>query len=430
MKITGCIAALSGRCRRLWRDRRGSYSILAALLLPVLTGFTAFGTEVGLWFHTHQRMQGSADAAAFSAATARAMGATGFAGEGRTVAARHGFAHGDGGTEVVVNRPPASGPNTANPEAVEVVIRQTQPRLFTALLSGEPVSISARAVAVGVPAIVVCILGLDPSAAQTVRLSNNAELPNPDCAVASNSSAADAVALSNNASIHSPVSSHGGISLANNAELLGNPNLTQAAPVADPYATADPGSPPACTTQNGSGTNNGSRTLRPDVVVGGVGMARFCSGFNFRNNFQVTLEPGIYFVDSQLVFGNNAVISGTGVTLVVNGNYAVDIGNNANVALTAPSAGPTAGIVFFGRRDGTATVQQTFSNNTVLDLNGAIYFPNQIINFNNNATTGGDGCTQVIGRLVRLSNNVNLNANCAGLGTTPMHIGGRASLIE
>jgi len=421
------------RLQCLWRDRGGSYSVMAALTLPVLVGFTGLGTEAGLWFYTHQTMQGAADGAAFSAAVARSQGNTaGFRNDATAVAARYGFTDGSGGTVVTVNQPPLSGPNVGNADAVEVIISQAQQRLFSSVLASGPLNITARAVATGTAANVACILGLDPTAINTVQLMNNSVLPDPNCGVASNSSHASGISVTNNAIVAAPVTSHGGIATAINAQLLGSPNQTNAAPVADPYASADAGAPPPCTTQNGTGINNGTRTLRPDVYVGGVGYAHFCTGWNFQNNFEVNLEPGVYFIDTRLTVTNNAILRGDGVTLVVNGNYAISLGNNAIIDLSAPTAGPTAGLVFFGSRTGTSTVQQTFSNNTIFDLTGAIYFPNQIINFNNNATTAATGgCTQVIGRMVRLSNNVNIRANCNGTGTTQMAInGGGATLIE
>ncbi len=421
------------RLQRLWHDRRGSYSIMAALTLPVVVGFTGLGTEAGLWFYTHQAMQSAADGAAFSAAVAHSQGNTsGFRNDATAVAARYGFADGSGGTLVTVNRPPLSGPNTGDTNAVEVIIRQPQQRLFSSVLASGPLAISARAVATAAAANVACILGLDPTAANTVQLMNNSVLPDPNCGVASNSSSATAVSVTNNAIVSAPITSHGGITAANNAQLLGGPNQTGAAPIPDPYAAANAGTPPACTAQNGTGTGTGTRTLRPDVYVGGVGYAHFCAGWNFSNNFQVTLDPGVYFIDTRMIVQNNAVLRGDGVTLVVNGNYAISLGNNAVIDLSAPTSGPTSGLVFFGSRTGTPTVQQTFSNNTIFDLTGAVYFPNQIINFNNNGTTAlTGGCTQVIGRMIRLSNNVNIRANCNGTGTTQMAVnGGGASLIE
>jgi Flp pilus assembly protein TadG len=421
------------RLRSLWRDQRGGYSIMVALLLPVIMGFAALGTETGLWFYAHQSMQGTADGAAFSAATAYAQGnTTTFTTEARAVAAKYGYVHGSNGTTVTVNRPPASGAYTTNANAVEVVVRQAQRRLFSAVVMSNDIDIVARAVATGTPSNIACVLGLDTSAANTVQLLNNATLPDPSCGVASNSSSATGLSLSNNASLAGPVASHGGISVSNNSHLTNSLIQSNAAVTPDPYASSNPGTPPACTTQNGAGANNGSRSLNPDTFVGGVGMARFCSGLNFTNNFNVTFAPGVYFIDSQLVFGNNAIITGTDVTLVINGNYAISIGNNAHVSLSAPTTGPTAGIVFFGSRTGTSTVLQRFANNTVLDLTGAIYFPNQILELDNNASSAPNGgCTQIIGRVVRFQNNVDLGANCAGTGVKQIGLGsGGVSLVE
>jgi Flp pilus assembly protein TadG len=418
----------------LWRDRRGGYSTMAALLMPVLAGFTALGTETGLWFYAHQTMQGAADGAAFSGATAYSQGGTTtYSGEAQAVAAKYGFVQGANGTTVTVNHPPTAGAYTTNANAVEVIVQQTQKRLFSAVIMANDVNIVARAVATSTPSNSTCVLGLDTSAANTVQLLNNAALPDPNCGVASNSSSATAVSLSNNATLAGAVTSHGGIFTSNNS-FATNPSQQSNAPVTpDPYAAANAGTPPACTSQNGAGANNGSRSLSPDTFVGGVGMARFCAGLNFSNNFNVTFAPGVYFIDSQLVFGNNATITGTDVTLVINGNYAITINNNAHVTLSAPTTGPTAGIAFFGNRTGTSTVTQRFANNTVLNLTGALYFPNQILELDNNTSSlPNHGCTQVIGRMVRFMNNVDLGANCAGTGVKQIGSGGGGivSLVE
>jgi Flp pilus assembly protein TadG len=415
--------------RALWCDRSGAYSILTALMLPVLVGFTGFGTETGLWYYEHQKMQGAADAAAYSADLAFNLGNTSaYQAEAKAIAAQYGFVDGTGGVTVTVNQPPKSGPNTATAGAVEVIVQQPQQRLFSAVLTSSALNIAARAVAVptnGAGAAnggTACVLGLDPSASQTVLLRNNALLPNANCGVVSDSSASDGLYLWDNSVIDGSTASHGGTYLANNSQLNGTSNKTDVGAVPDPYANSNPSAPPACTTQtsSGSGVQRHPLQLQP---------GHFCSGFNFTNNYSVNLAPGVYYIDSQLVFGNNAVITGTGVTLVINGNYAISIGNNATVDLTAPTSGSTSGIVFFGSRNGTSTVVQDFSNNTILNLKGAVYFPNQIVNFDNNASSAGtNGCTQIVGRMVQLSNNVTLGSNCSDAGTTPIGMGGSATV--
>src|SRR5689334_20435506 len=100
--------AATAKLRRLWRDQSGAYSTMVALMLPVLMGFAALGTETGLWMYAHQNMQGAVDGAAYSAATAYAQGNTAtFQADARAIAARYGYINGNG-TSVAVNRPPAS----------------------------------------------------------------------------------------------------------------------------------------------------------------------------------------------------------------------------------------------------------------------------------------------------------------------------------
>src|SRR5258705_8945589 len=56
------------RLRAFLRDTSGNYAILSALLSPVLIGAAGLATEGGLWYHSHQTLQGAADSAALSAA--------------------------------------------------------------------------------------------------------------------------------------------------------------------------------------------------------------------------------------------------------------------------------------------------------------------------------------------------------------------------
>lgn len=410
--------------RALAVDRRGTIAVLTGLALTLFMGFASLGVEVGLWQLARRGLQGAADQAALSGAIALGRGATsvGVTAEAKAISAEAGFADGRNDAVVTVNAPPASGPNSGNAAAVEVIAQQTLPLLFSGLFLKNPLVIQARSVAGTVSTSVACILGLDTSAADTVSLSQNALLPNPNCGIASNSSSSSALTLLNNAQVDAPVSVVGKYALSNNAALNGRPNLQYAAPVTDPYANVQRLAAPDCTTQISHGRNNLSLTLSP---------GHFCNGLNFQNNVTLNLQPGAYYIDSQLVIGNDVTVNATGgVTLIMEGNYAIDIGNNAVLNITAPSSGNYAGLAFFGDRNGTSTVQQTFSNNTQLNIKGAVYFPNQTIEFDNNAETVSGGCTQIIGRTVHLSNNVNLESNCSGTGTTPIMIGLQAVQLE
>lgn len=405
--------------RPVWAaDESGTAAVLLAILLPALVGMTALGVEVSTWHGTKRQLQTAADAAALSAAYQVSSGQSDYAAAAASDAAANGFASGSGST-IQVNVPPASGPYAGDAAAAEVILSQPQGILMAGAFLPS-LTITARAVAKGSVSGgsgKYCALGLDTSAASTVSLSNNAVLPNANCGVASNSTNVRGLDLSNNASIAGPVSvAASGYSLCNNASITGA--VKENAVVPDPYAAAAPGTRPSCTNQTSSAMNNVTVNLTPGT---------FCSGLNFANNAVVNMSPGVYYIQSKFAFQNNAVLNATGgVTLVIDGTYAISIGNNAKINLTAPTTGPTAGLAFFGTRAGSPATTQVFSNNTQLNITGAIYFPTQTVELDNNASSNASGCVQLIGQRLSFSNNAALPSNCAGTGTHPIGAGAPA----
>lgn len=403
-------------------DTRGSVAVHIAVMMIAIIGFASLGIEMGYLLLKHREMQSAADGAAMSGATALGYGhPADFRMEAKAVAAASGFTDGVDGTTVTVNSPPLKGPNAGNAEAVEVIVSQPQQLSLIQVFRSGLFDVGARAVAVAQPGYMYCILALDPSAAHAVYIKNNGVVSNPKCGVAVNSSSSRALYMRNNAAINGPVSVHGDWDLRNNAELNGTPKTNHAPVIDDPYADVALQTIPACTSQSGHAGNNATVNLDP---------GHFCSGWNFSNNVTVNLAPGVYYVDSKMDMGNNLTLNGTGgVTLVINGDYAVAFTNNARINLTAPATGPYAGIAIFGDRNGRSNVTHNFDNNTVLDIQGVIYFPNQTVEFHNNGETGIAQCTQIVARIIDIDNNVNLDNNCAGTGVKPIG-GGLSQLTE
>lgn len=393
------------------KSNRASVAVQTGLVLIALIGMVALGTEMVFLLYKHRQMQSAADAAATAAVTAVLTGVpSDFRTEALAITARAGFTDGVDGVTVEAN-PPSAGPYADDSNAIEVVISQPQALGLVNLFRSGIFVVSARAVATADMAAAYCILSLDPSASGAFQIRNNAEVVNPDCGVAVNSSSATALVLNNNASIYGPVRVHGGITLGNGASVNQSTLQTHAPAIDDPYADRTIQTPPACTGQSGTVANNATANFTP---------GHFCSGWNFGNGAIVNLAAGAYYIDTKLQLGNNNVITGTGgVTLIINGNYAIMISNGARLTLTAPSSGPYSGIAIMGGRTATSTVSHVFSNNASINVYGAIYFPNQIIDFQNNGATGEGRCTEVIGRIVYVSNNVALDNQCTG-GVLPI----------
>jgi len=185
---------------RFSRDQAGSYTIIVALLLPVLAGIAGLGTEASLWLMSHRSLQDAADSAAFSGATSRATGDILFR-EAGAVTAAYGYANGVSGVTVTVNRPPTSGNYTGTANAVEVFVQQPQNRFMSALFGSGQVTIRARAVAIPGNAGLGCVLSLDGAApgATTGQGSTTVNLIN--CSLYDNSSDGSALTVGGSATI-------------------------------------------------------------------------------------------------------------------------------------------------------------------------------------------------------------------------------------
>ena len=378
--------------------QRGSVAMHVGLMMMVLVGAAGLGTEATYLVFKHRQMQMVADAAAVSAASALLQGGNPTA-EARAVAAQLNFVNGANGAAVVVNNPPASGTYTANNTAVEVLIQQPQTMTLMGVFRSSIFPVNTRAVALESALGKICVLALSPTASEAIHLDNNAALTSTVCGAAANSQSQTAMHLDNNAHIDGPVSVVGNWDLDNNAELNGTPKLHNAAPIPDPYANVQITPPSTCTPQSGTCKNNCTRSFT---------QGWFCDGWSFSNNATINLNAGTYFIDNELIAKNNVTINATGgVTIIVNGNYSIDIGNNAIINIVAPSTGDYAGIAFVG----LTGENQEFSNNAVLNINGGLYFPNSNIHFENNATIGVTTCTQIVANTIHFENNGSLDSS-------------------
>jgi hypothetical protein len=422
--LVASMVAIRGLGRRR-RRRRGSVAIQLALTMSVLLGVVALGTEVGFLYYKHRQMQSAADSAAFGAAVAVTKGyPTDYTVEARAIAASVGFVHGVDSVVVAVNRPPTLGPYAANAAAVEVIVSQPQYLGMASLFHDGLFDVGARAVAaVGTSAGQFCIIGLDTSASATVRIKNNGSVSSTTCGVGVNSNSNSALTLENGASIYGPVSVVGRYSLGGNAHLY-----YQTAPYpkqggdafTDPYAGVSFSASGATARTQPSGCT--TCTLQP---------GRYSNGLNYTNGQTLNMAAGVYFIDTRFILNNSVKVNATsGVTIVINGNYAISVGNNVTLNLTAPTSGATAGIAMASIRTASSSVTQSISNNAIMNLTGALYFPNQILLFDNNSTINTPVCGQMVARMISIQNNANLKTSCTGTGVQQVVIGGPSKLVE
>jgi Flp pilus assembly protein TadG len=405
--------SLLWRCLRAFRrDQRGSYLVVTGLAMPVLVGTAALGTEGGMWYVRHRAIQNAADSAAISAATAYYVqgNTNGLTAQGQAVAAGYGYVNGADGVTVAVNQPPSSGPHVATPKAVEVIVQAPQTRLLSTLWSAAPLTITARAVAVGNGGK-GCVISLDATAGGAIGVQGTAGVTLNGCAMYDNSSNSSALTVGGSGTINAQaVNVVGGIT-GQSSITTTDGIATGQSPIADPYADANYPSFSGCKENNY--TAKTTLTLDPGV---------YCGGLSLNAGAVVTLNAGTYYMDKgDLTVNGGATLNGTGVTIVFtssNGhNYgAATINGGANINLTAPTTGPTAGIVLFGDRGMPVGTSFKLNGGSSEVFQGAIYIPKGAVSFAGGANAN-NGCLQMVADTITFVGNANFAVNCNGAGT-------------
>jgi hypothetical protein len=394
---------------------------MMGLLLPIVIGMVALGVEVAYLLYKQRQMQAAADGAALGGAVALQSGHPALGIEARGMSAFLGFVDGSAGTTVTVNNPPLSGPQVGNTGAVEVIITQPQTLSMITLFQAGPFNVAARAVATtGAGAYCVLQLGSGGS----FKMSGGAMSNLVSCGLAVDSTSSSALAMSGGTQLNAQsVSVVGGASITNGATINPSSALkTSQSNVADPYGSVAMPSYSGCANGNNKSYGYGTWNLTPGV---------YCNGVSFGSSAIVTMAAGVYFIDRGTFSVGGAVqLTGTNVTIILTSstgsNYAtVNIGNGANVTLSAPTTGATAGIVFFGDRSAPAGNSTTFGGGATMNFSGALYFPSQTLVFQN-GITNPSGCTQLIALNIQLTGGSTFQNNCP---TGVSAIGGSASAL-
>jgi Flp pilus assembly protein TadG len=411
--------------RSFRRDESGNYVIIGALVMPILVGMAAFGTEQGMLLHKKQVMQHAADSAAVTAALSVAAGANdNGAAQAKSVAATYGFSTtlltSTNTNTVVINSPPTSGPNTANRAAIEVIISQPQPRLFSTIWGSAAYPVAARAVAT--PQGKACILTLDPTASGAYSEQGTPDVNLIKCAVVDDSSNASALNVGGSATLKTTfVGVVGGISGTSGITATYG-TTTGYHYVADPYAGVSYPAYHGCDQTNYS--THANPTISPGV---------YCGGMNLGSHASVTLNPGIYYLDGgSLSMTGQTSLSGTGVTLVFTSssgsNYATaSLTGGATLNLTAPTTGPLAGIAIFGDRNMPVGTTFKFAGGDTQTVSGVVYLPKAALQWAGNSSAQ-QKCTQIVTDTISMVGTSGLQVDCSGM--TVKQIGSPGLLVE
>jgi Flp pilus assembly protein TadG len=395
----------------------GNIAITTALVMPLVIAGAGFGFETTYWYYKDMQLQQAADKAAYAGALELRSGASYsvIKSSATATATENGYSP---GTIAVLNAP-TSGTYSGNAKAIEVKLTNSVPRFFTRLWSTANIVETARAVALTVDYSKACVLALDKTAAIGVKVGGSTTVSLTGCSVMANSTSATSVDAFGAAVLTTEcVIAAGKVyeQHAYNIE-MGCANAIENAPFApDPYAAlVEPATPANAPNPTGPAAN---RVYSPGY---------YPSGLSFSGNGTVTLSPGVYVVNTEFKTNGNVTINGTGVTIILKPSATVSMNGTARITLQAPTSGTYKGMLFFGSRTGTGT--NTFNGTANSRMTGAIYTPNQAVQYNGNFS-GLGGCTQVVGKTVDWNGNASISQDCTAYGMSSIPATQLIKLVE
>ncbi len=407
--------------RRFLRDQRGSAITLFAVFLMVGAGFAAIVIDGGYLYSLKSKLQTTADAAVLVAVSE--LPDTDVARTAAVVMAGKNMPSGEHGAVLanadVVTGNWDSGTRTftagATPlNAVRVVTRRSQVNgnaaglFFARVLGFNQVDVKTTAIARLPSAGDACIVALDPSVDDALRIGGTANVT-MTCGAQVNSTSAKAVRTNGSGCLTAS-----SISVAGDYEgsCFSPAPDTGMAPMADPLAYLNPPSYAGCDYAALVEVTTDT-TLSPGV---------YCGGIKIDDTANVEFEPGTYIVDGRgLEIVGSGIVEGNGVTFYLpptvtgipakgkSAPKSVHIAGSATVTLSAPTSGDYEDILFYQDANAPSDLVAQFNGGADMELNGVLYFPNNPVRFSGNGDPGG--ATSIVARTVYFTGNANMGSN-------------------
>jgi hypothetical protein len=397
----------------LKRNERGNVLVVGAAALPLLLGAVALGVDSVNLTLARRQLQRTADSGALAGAYAIVQNQPVSAAVNRDLALNKDHVL----STTTIENAPTAGPNINDPLAVRVILRANRKTSFMSLFNDRtPVILVEATAAVSINGK-FCMVSLEEGNATGVTFTGSS-IVDLGCGVATNSRATAAVSCGGSTTvIASPVAAVGGVP-ACTGYATGTRLMPFTGKQKDPFAGLPLPDISAmnCNTQIKVQPNDALTTIQPgcykDMDIKG----------------RVNLAPGTYYIDGSQIggsfnAGSQAVISGTGVTIVLTSKTptvsstvaSININAQAQLNLTAPKTGTFGGVLMY--QDPRATVGNTIqiNGNSLTSYEGAFYFPKAYMTFN--GTTGmRTECLQLVGRRLSFSGNSHVSNTCPADG--------------
>lgn len=394
--------------KKTWKffyTTNGNVALIAALIAPLLIGSAGVAID-SINFHRYQsKLQDTADSAALAAAKELTVANIS---NDQVIASAKIYANNNFGTTIGAKNysklhTDASVNKARN--SITVELSYTWAAFFAKPLGYAeilPIKVKATAQLAGAE-IPACVIGLDPTASETVSLDSNSRLTAANCSVHSNSvSTSGLSSLSNSRLVAANICSSGGLrGKGMNYEPL---PIVDCPPVPDPLANRL--APPIV----GCDENNVELIDKKKTILPGV----YCGGLRIDGNSKITFAPGIYIIkDGMFNVDSNSQVSGEYVGFYLTGkNSTFRFASNSKVNFSAPKDGPLAGLLFFEDRNSPKNRRHEILSNYARDLVGTVYLSKgRFVIDADNPVADQSAYTAVVARRIELYSGPNLVLN-------------------
>ncbi|MGA2125578.1 MAG: pilus assembly protein TadG-related protein [Xanthobacteraceae bacterium] len=389
--IIGRINRLAARIRSFGTATDGNVAIIFAIALLPVVGALGIGIDYARGNRVRSELQTALDAAVLAAAKQPA-------GQQATTADNVFSAN---FTDQSITPTPSPTFVVNADGSVTGTARTTVPTSFLQILQLPPIlpgpqkmQVSASATAVSAPAGTpanVCILLVDPSAAQSLTVNANAKINAPTCEIDVVSTASPAAAFNSPNTL-----SVANICVKGSTDILNGssrpPVQLKCPTITDPFAGKLPTVSVGGCTFNNKTYSSSTVTVNPGV---------YCGYTNFNGSPTITFNPGLYIIKGgSMNINAGSKITGTGVTFyLVDETASIQFNGGITATLSAPTSGTYAGLLIF-EPSGLPLSKFVFDDTVGENLQGLLYMPSRNVTFNAVSNVTAENITMVFDTLI------------------------------
>jgi Flp pilus assembly protein TadG len=360
----------------LLRCDRGNTIMMTALAAPALMGCVGLATDFAMLNLKQSELQTLADSVAIAGAKEMALASSSdsdvksvsVAYAERVLEKKSGLS-----VDISINRKSAS---------LTVNVEEQWTPFFAHFIDASVTPVKASATASMAGSASICVLTLDPSGSEALRLDLLSKVNAQGCGTFSNSTNKYGLWLGLGTTLESQVNcSAGGYMLLSTKV---KPKPTSDCPVIpDPLAERVEPSAGGCDVTNLVVKDTSVATLKPGT---------YCGGIRIEGSAQVSFAPGTYIIkNGEFRIKDKAKATGTNIAFYLTGDASLlNFTDDSTIAFSGAEDGDLAGLLFFESRSSKLGRTHRFNSKFASELTGTIYLSRGNLLIDPNGTMAED----------------------------------------